>query len=63
MTKIYNEPTECHYYLDHSSSHREHTKCSIVYSQSLTARRISSFGSEFLKHCNKMKLNGFAKEN
>ena len=42
MTNMYVKPTYCHQYLDHSSSHSNRTKRSIVYSQSLRARRLCS---------------------
>ena len=55
MPNMYVTPTDCHQYLDYSSSHRNHIKRSIVYSQSIRARRLCSFESDFLKHCSKMK--------
>ena len=55
MTSIYVKPTDCHQYLDYSSSHPNHIKRSIVYSQSLRARRLRSLESDFYKHCTKMK--------
>ena len=39
MTNVYIKPTDCHQYLDYSSSHPNYIKCSIVYSQSLRARK------------------------
>ena len=54
MTNIYVKPTHRHHYLDYSSSHPNHVKRSIVYSQSLRAR-LCSLESDFLKHCTKMK--------
>ena len=44
-----------HQYLDYASSHPNHIKRSIVYSQSLRARGLCSLESDFLKHCTKMK--------
>ena len=55
MTNMYVEPTDRHQYLDYSSSQPNHIKRSIVYSQSLRARRLCSLESDFLKHCTKMK--------
>ena len=55
MTNMYVKPTDCHQYLDYSSSHPNHIKRSIVYSQSLRARRLRSLESDFYKHCTKMK--------
>ena len=55
MTSIYVKLTDRHQYLDYSSSHPNHIKRSIVYSQSLRARRLCSLLSDFLKHCNEMK--------
>ena len=55
MTNMYVKPTGCHQYLDYSSSHPSHTKRSIVYSQTLRARRLCSLESDFLKHRTKMK--------
>ena len=56
MTNMYVKPTDCHQYLNYSSSHASHTKRSMVYSQSLRARSLCSLESESLKHCTKMKL-------
>ena len=56
MANMYVKPTDCHQYLDYSSSHPNHTKRSIVYSQSLRTRRLCSHESDFLKHCTKIKL-------
>ena len=52
---MYVKPTDCHQYLDYSSSRPNHIKRSVVYSQSQRARRLCSLESDFLKHCNKMK--------
>ena len=46
MTNMYIKPTDCHQYLDYSSSHPN---------QSLRARRLCLLESDFLKHCTKMK--------
>ena len=42
-TDFYVKPTDTHQYLDYTSSHLEHTKKSIVYSQTFRLRRICSF--------------------
>ena len=55
MTNMYVKPTYCHQYLNYSSSRFNHIRRSIVYSQSLRARRLCSFESDFLKHYTKMK--------
>ena len=59
MTNMYFNPTDCHQYLDYSSSRPNHIKRSIVYSHSLRARRLCSLESEFLEHWNKMKSSFF----
>ena len=56
MTNMYVKPTNCHQCLDYSSSHPNHIKRSIVYSQSLRATRLCSLESDFLKCCTKMNL-------
>ena len=55
MANMYVKPTDRHQYLDYSSCHPNRIKRSIVYSQSLRARRLSSLESDFLKLCTKMK--------
>ena len=54
-TALYVKPTDTHQYLEYTSSHPEHTKKSIVYSQTLRLRRICSFETDFLKRKNEMK--------
>ena len=49
MTNMYVTPTDRHQYLDYSSSHPNHIKLSIVYSQSLRARRLCSLESDFFE--------------
>ena len=39
-TDVYQKPTDCHPYLDHTSAHPSHFKTSIPYSQALCLRRI-----------------------
>ena len=55
MANMYVESRDYHQYLDYPSSHPNHIKCLIVYSQSLRARSSFSLESDFLKHCTKMK--------
>ena len=40
MKNMYVKLTNCHQYLDYSSSHSNHIKRSIIYSQSLRARSL-----------------------
>ena len=40
-TDVYQNPTDCHPYLDYTSGHPSHFKTSIPYSQALRLRRIS----------------------
>ena len=54
-TDLYVKPTDTHQYLDYTSSHPEHTKKSIVYSQILRLPWICSFEKDFLKRKNEMK--------
>ena len=55
MTNMYVKPTDCHQYLDYSWSHSYHITRSIVFSQSLRARRLCSLESDFLKPSTEMK--------
>ena len=48
--------TDRNQYLHFTSSHPNHTKKSIVYSQGLRVKRICSEKKNFLKHMNEMKL-------
>ena len=54
-TDLYVKPTDTHQYFDYTSLHPEHTKKSIVYSQTLRLRWICSFETDFLKRKNEMK--------
>ena len=54
-TDLYVKPTDTHQYLDYISSHPEHTKKPILFSQTLRLRRICSFETDFVKRKNKMK--------
>ena len=49
MTNMYVTPTDRHQYLDYSSSHPNHIKNSVVYSQSLRARRLCSLECDFFE--------------
>ena len=48
--------TDRNQYLHFTSSHPNHTKKSIVYSQGLRVKRICSENEDFLKHMREMKL-------
>ena len=54
-TDLYVKPTDRHQFLHYTSSHPDHTKRSIVFSQALRVSRICSEKSESLKHLEKMK--------
>ena len=54
-TDLYVKPTDRHQFLHYTSSHPDHTKRSIVFSQVLRVSRICSEKSDFLKHLEKMK--------
>ena len=53
---LYIKSTDRHQYLNFISSHLNHTKKSIVYSQGLRDKRICSEIENFLKHMREMKL-------
>ena len=55
-TDLYIKSTDSHQYLHFTSSHANHTKRSIVYSQGLQVKRICSEKEDFLKHMREMKL-------
>ena len=42
-TSVYIKPTDCHQYLHYGSSHPDHIKRSIIYSQTLRERHLCSF--------------------
>ena len=46
-TDFYIKATDCHQYLEYTSSHPEHTKKSIIYSQTLRLSGLCSFEQEF----------------
>ena len=54
-TSVYIKPTDRHQYLHYRSSHPDHIKRSIVYSQTLRVSRLCSFKEDFLDHSEKMK--------
>ena len=56
ITDLYVKPADTHQYLDYTSSHHEHNRKLIVYSQTLRLRRICSFETDFVKHKNEMNL-------
>ena len=54
-TDLYIKPTDRHQYLHYTSSHPEHTKKSVVYSQALRLSQICSEEKDFKKHIGEMK--------
>ena len=52
---VHVEPTDRHQYLHYSSSHLEHIKRSIVFSQTLRVSRISSREKDFRDNCLQMR--------
>ena len=52
---LYIKPTDMHQYLHYTSSHPEHTKKSLVYSEDLRLSRICSEEEDFKKHICEMK--------
>ena len=65
-TDLYVKPTDRHQFLHYTSSHPDHTKRSIVFSQVLRVSRIFSEKSDFLKHLEKGKswflVRGYPKD-
>ena len=55
-TDLHIKATDRHQYLRYSSGHPEHTKRSIVYSQSLRVSRICSRENDFNRHKSNMKI-------
>lgn len=55
LTDLHIKPTHRHQYLHSSSSHPEHTKLSIVYSQTLKTIKLYFREKDFQKHKVKMK--------
>ena len=54
-TDLHIKSTDRHQFLHYTSSHPDHTKCSIIYSQALRISRISSNKSDFVKYLESMK--------
>ena len=54
-TDLHIKSTDRHQFLHYTSSHPDHTKRSIIYSQALRISRICSNKSDFLKHLESMK--------
>ena len=54
-TYLHIKPTDRHQYLYFTSSHPNHTKRSIVYSQALRVSKICSRESDIRKHISEMK--------
>ena len=52
---LHIKPTDRHQYLHYSSSHPDHTKKSLVYSQTLRLNRICSVEADFVRHKKEMK--------
>ena len=50
FTDLYIKPINRHQYLHYSSSHPDHTKKSIVYSQKLRLKRICSVQADFVRN-------------
>ena len=55
-TDLYIKPTDGHQYLHYKSSHPEHIKNSIPYSQALRLSRICSSEKDFKGHVDRMKV-------
>ena len=49
-TNLHIKATDCHQHLEYMSSHPEHTKKSIIYSQTLCLRRLCSVQQDFEGH-------------
>ena len=52
---LYIKSTDCHQYLHYTSSHPEHTKRSIVYSQTLRISKICSLEKDFQNHSSQLR--------
>ena len=55
QTSLYVKPIDRHQYLHLRSSHPNHTKRSIVYSQTLRVSRACSQEEDYKNYCNQMK--------
>ena len=54
-TDLFVKSTDRHQFLHYTSSHPEHTRRSIVFSQALRISRICSYESDFVRHLGNMK--------
>ena len=54
-TDLYVKSTDRHQYLHYMSSHPEHTKRSIIYSQTLRVKRLCSLEKNFKTNCTNLK--------
>ena len=54
-TDLHTKSTDCHQYLHCSSSHPDHIKNSIIYSQTLRLSNICTYDEDFDKHALNMK--------
>ena len=54
-TDLHVKDTDRHQYLHFNSSHPDHTKRSIIYSQALRLAKICTFENDFLRHRDEMK--------
>ena len=65
-TSLYSKPTDSHNYLLYNSSHPDHCKSGMPYSQLLRVRRICSEESDFITHsftmCNHFVRRGYPQE-
>ena len=55
ITDLYVKSTDCHQYLHYLSAHPNHTKRSVVFSQTLRISRLCSYEENFIKHKANMK--------
>ena len=55
ITSLLVKPTDQHQYLHYSSSHPEHTKRSMIYSQTLRLKRLCSLEKDFKEKLSEMK--------
>ena len=56
VTDLYIKTTDRHQYLHYESSHPNHTKRSIIYSQCLRISRICSYKKDFDRHMKELRL-------
>ena len=55
ITDLYAKSTDHHQYLHYLSAHSNHTKRSVVFSQTLRISGLCSYGEDFIKHKANMK--------